>query len=87
MDIGRVASVAHIALTEEESDRYARDIAEILDLLSEIDGSPEGEDHGITSTDVADVLREDVPSLTIDPDELMKDMMTYENYVRGPRLL
>jgi aspartyl-tRNA(Asn)/glutamyl-tRNA(Gln) amidotransferase subunit C len=87
MDIRRVASVAHISLSEEETDRYARDIAGILDLLNEIDGSPEGEGRSMTPTDVADVLREDISSLSTNPDELMKDMMTYENYVRGPRLL
>ena len=41
---------------------------------------------GFNPITVADVLREDVPSVEIDPDELLKDMRTYERYVRGPRL-
>jgi len=32
------------------------------------------------------VLRDDEPRMDIDPDVLLRDMNTYEGYVRGPRL-
>ncbi|MCL2147738.1 MAG: aspartyl/glutamyl-tRNA amidotransferase subunit C [Methanomassiliicoccaceae archaeon] len=85
--IERVARAAHLALTEEELERYGRDLAEVLDYFSIIDGSPEGEGHGVNPVEVADVLRDDVPGIFFDPAELMRDMKTYDGYVRGPRLL
>ena len=36
--------------------------------------------------EVADVLRDDEPRMEIDADVLLRDMDTYERYVRGPRL-
>ena len=35
---------------------------------------------------MADVTRDDEPRMTIDADRLLRDMNTYERYVRGPRL-
>ena len=35
---------------------------------------------------MADVLRDDEPRMEIDADVLLRDMDTYERYVRGPRL-
>jgi len=35
---------------------------------------------------VEDVVREDIPKVEYDADQLLKDMDTYERYVRGPRL-
>jgi aspartyl-tRNA(Asn)/glutamyl-tRNA(Gln) amidotransferase subunit C len=83
----RVAKAAHLALSEEEFERYGSDLAEILECLNMLDGSPEGEGFDMNPTEVGDVLRDDVPGIFIDPYDLLKDMKTYENYVRGPRLL
>ena len=85
--IERVAKNAHIALSDEELGRYCRDLTETLDRFNILDDAPEGDGYGVNPTDVADVLRDDVPSMTIGPAELLKDMKTYDNYVRGPRLL
>jgi len=85
--VEEVAKNAHIALTEEELDRYCKDLTETLDRFNILDDAPEGDGYGVNPTDVADVLRDDVPSMTIDSAELLKDMKTYDNYVRGPRLL
>ena len=75
--VERVARTAHIRLTEEEIERYS---AELLDE------APESDKRGINPIEVADVLRDDEPRMEIDADVLLRDMDTYERYVRGPRL-
>lgn len=85
--IRKVAKAAHLALSEEELESYSKDLGEILDYFRIIDESPEGEGIGVDPVEIADILREDEPIMTMDPFELLKDMKTYDNYVRGPRLL
>ncbi|MDR3074485.1 MAG: Asp-tRNA(Asn)/Glu-tRNA(Gln) amidotransferase GatCAB subunit C [Candidatus Methanoplasma sp.] len=85
--VERVAKTAHLALSEDELDRYSRDLGEILDYFRILDESPEGDGFGVDPVEIADVMREDVPGIFIDPYELLKDMKTYDNYVRGPKLL
>lgn len=85
--IDRVARAAHLALTEEELIKYSADIGEILDYFEILDDAPECEGSGVNPIEVADILRDDEPHMDIDPNELLRDMRTYDNYVRGPRLL
>ncbi len=84
--VSRVARTAHIKLTEEELDRYSRDLSEILTYFELLDEAPGCESYGLNPIEVADVLRDDEPRMEIDADILLKDMDTYERYVRGPRL-
>jgi len=85
--VKKVSKTAHLALSEDELERYSKDLSEILDYFKILDESPEGEGYGVDPIEIADVLRDDVPKMYIDPYELLKDMKTYENFVRGPRLL
>ncbi len=86
--VEKVAKAAHIALSEEELDRYCRELGEVLDYFKTLDEAPDDEEgFGVNPIEVADILRDDEPGIFIDPYELLKDMRTYENYVRGPRLL
>ncbi|MCL2147763.1 MAG: aspartyl/glutamyl-tRNA amidotransferase subunit C [Methanomassiliicoccaceae archaeon] len=82
-----VAKAAHLAFSDEELDRYGRELEGILGLFDELDGAPEGEGYGVTPTVADGVMRDDVPGIHMDPYGLLRDMMTYEGYVRGPRLL
>ena len=84
--VERVARTAHIKLTEDELERYSRDLSEILNYFELLDEAPGSEERGINPVEIADVLRDDEPSMEIDPDLLLRDMDTYERYVRGPRL-
>ncbi|MBQ8179562.1 MAG: Asp-tRNA(Asn)/Glu-tRNA(Gln) amidotransferase GatCAB subunit C [Candidatus Methanomethylophilaceae archaeon] len=84
--IERVARAAHIKLTDDELERYSRDLGEILTYFELLDEAPGCDDYGVNPVEVADILRDDEPSIRIDPDELLRDMNTYEGYVRGPRL-
>lgn len=85
--VERVAKAAHLALTPEELETYSRDLGEILDYFKILDEAPDFEGIGVNPIEVSDILRDDEPNMCIDPDELLKDMKTYDNYVRGPRLL
>lgn len=85
--IEKVAKAAHLALTEEEIRSYVKDLKDMLDYFEMLDSSPEGEGIGVDPVEVSDIMRDDEPMMTIDPFELLKDMKTYDNYVRGPRLL
>ncbi|NLX46723.1 MAG: Asp-tRNA(Asn)/Glu-tRNA(Gln) amidotransferase subunit GatC [Euryarchaeota archaeon] len=84
--IARVAKVARLNLTEEEMERYANDLDDILNSFSVLDEAPAGESYSFNPIPVIDVLREDEPAQDIDPQALKAQMGTYEGYVRGPRL-
>ena len=85
--VARVAKASHIRLTEEELDRYCKDLSDILDYFAILDEAPNHEGNGINPVEIADVLRDDVPEEKFDSEELLRDMKTYENYIRGPKLV
>ncbi|MBR6037623.1 MAG: Asp-tRNA(Asn)/Glu-tRNA(Gln) amidotransferase GatCAB subunit C [Candidatus Methanomethylophilaceae archaeon] len=84
--VERVARAAHIKLTEDELRRYSDDLNDILTYFELLDEAPECDVSGVNPVEVADVLRDDEPHMDIDPDLLLRDMDTYERYIRGPRL-
>lgn len=84
--VAKVARVARLVLTEEELGSFHEDLEKILDYLSVLDEAPEGESFNFNPIAVEDVLREDQPFLEYEPARLLRDMHTYQDYVRGPRL-
>ncbi|MCX6650429.1 MAG: Asp-tRNA(Asn)/Glu-tRNA(Gln) amidotransferase subunit GatC [Methanomassiliicoccales archaeon] len=84
--IARVAKMARLELTEEELERYAKDLDDILNNFSVLDEAPTSDTYTLNPIPVVDVLREDQPAQDIDPQVLREQMGTYEDYVRGPRL-
>lgn len=84
--IARVAKVARLDLTEEEMERYAKDLDDILNSFSVLDEAPTSESYSFNPIAVVDVFREDEPAQDLDPQMLRVQMGTYEDYVRGPRL-
>lgn len=85
--VARVAKASHIRLTEEELEKYSKDLGDILDYFAILDEAPDREGAGINPVEIADVLRDDVPVVKFASEELLRDMKTYENYVRGPKLV
>ncbi len=85
--VARVARTAHLKLTEEELDKFSKDLGDILDWFKVLDEAPNHEGIGVNPTDVSDVLRDDVPSQEIPQDVLLRDRKTYELQVRGPKLV
>lgn len=84
--VKRVAHISHLNLTDDELEKYSVDLSEILDYFQLLDEAPGSESFGFNPITIEDVLREDVPECEIPSDELLKNMKTYDDYVRGPRL-
>ena len=85
--VRNVAKVARLHLTEEDLTTFAQDMSEILDYFALLDEAPEIDSYSFNPVEVEDVLREDEPSLDIPSEELLKDMNTYQEWIRGPRLV
>lgn len=85
--VARVAKAAHIRLTDEELEKYSKDLGDILEYFAILDEAPNHEGNGINPVEVADVLRDDVPGEKFESEKLLADMKTYENYIRGPKLV
>lgn len=84
--VERVARIAHLDLTDAELERYSADLGEILGYFEMLDEAPGADAEGFDPVEVADVLRDDEPSIEIPPEDLLRGMKTYDGYVRGPRL-
>lgn len=84
--VERVARIAHLDLTDSELERYNVDLSEILSYFEMLDEAPGLENTGFNPVEIADALREDIPSMEIPAEECTKDMKTYDGYIRGPRL-
>lgn len=82
----RVAKVARLVLTEEELESFHADLEKVLDYLSVLDEAPDSESFNFNPIPVEDVLRDDVPVQEHDPAALLRDMRTYQDYIRGPLL-
>lgn len=85
--VEKVARSAHLKLTEEELETFSKDLGDILGYFALLDEAPDCEEFGLDPIGVSDIVRDDEPGMDIDPDRLLEGMDTYENYVRGPRLL
>jgi aspartyl-tRNA(Asn)/glutamyl-tRNA(Gln) amidotransferase subunit C len=85
--VRNVAKVARLRLTEEELVAFAQDMSEILDFFALLDEAPDIGAYGFNPVEVADVLREDEADVDIPPEELLRDMNTYQEWIRGPRLV
>lgn len=84
--VEKTAHISHLKLTDGEIEMYGKDLSEILDYFQMLDEAPEADILGFNPVEIADVYREDEPHMDISADELLKDMNTYDGYVRGPRL-
>ena len=84
--VRKVAQIARLELSPEELEEFSKDLEEILEYLSVLDEAPSDEGHDFNPVPIEDVLREDLPSLEIDPLDLRELMNTYQDWVRGPRL-
>ena len=84
--VERVARIAHLNLTDDELEKYSSDLREILEYFEMLDEAPGLENRGFNPVEIPDALREDEPSMDIPAEDCLKDMKTYDGYVRGPRL-
>ena len=81
-----VAKFAHLALTDDELEKYCKDLGDILSYFELLNEAPGCDERGVNPIKVEDITREDEPKVVYDADQLLRDMDTYDRYVRGPRL-
>lgn len=84
--VQRVAKVARLRLSEEELERFAQDLEEIINSFDVLDQAPSREIHSFNPVPIEDVTREDEVACDIDPDRLRKSMDIYQGYIREPKL-
>ncbi|MDD1768580.1 MAG: aspartyl/glutamyl-tRNA amidotransferase subunit C [Methanomassiliicoccales archaeon] len=85
--VKKVARIARLQLTEAEIGEFARDLEEVLEYFSMLDEASGAEEYDFNPVKIQDVLREDSVGQDIDPELLTRMMDTYEEWVRGPRLI
>ena len=84
--VRKVARVARLELTDEEIERYAADLAEIMSAFGILEEAPAEETFEITPIPVENCLREDKVVPYPDSAQLRQDMQTKDDWVRGTRL-
>ncbi|MCL1905276.1 MAG: Asp-tRNA(Asn)/Glu-tRNA(Gln) amidotransferase subunit GatC [Methanomassiliicoccaceae archaeon] len=85
--VERVAGIAHIELSEEELERFTEELEKLFGLVNTLNDAPACDSLCFDPVGVHDVLREDVPVVYEDIENLLKDMSTYDGYVRGPKIV
>jgi aspartyl-tRNA(Asn)/glutamyl-tRNA(Gln) amidotransferase subunit C len=85
--VEKVARVARLELTEAEIKEFAKDLEEVLEYFSMLDEASGADEYDFNPVKIQDVLREDSAGQDIEPELLTKMMDTYEDWVRGPRLI
>ena len=84
--IKRVAKTCRLNLTAEEEERYLGDLKEILSAFSMLDEAKTDNEPAFHPIEIKNYLREDEPSIKIDPDEILERMNILKRYIRGPRM-
>jgi aspartyl/glutamyl-tRNA(Asn/Gln) amidotransferase C subunit len=85
--VKRAADVARIRLDEEDLISITEDINGLSDILNALNEAPECDEFCFNPVDVFDALRDDVPIVDGNVEEMLKSMSVYEGYVRGPKIV
>ena len=85
--VRRAADVARICLDEKELKSFNEEIDLLCDLLDTLNGAPECDSFCFDPVGVADVLREDVPKVDDNIENMLRSMPVHEGYVRGPKIV
>ena len=85
--IKRVAGAARIDLNDEELRMFKEEIDGIMEHLNSLNEAPENDSFCFEPIGVFDALREDVPIVDGNVEEMLKSMSTYDGFVRGPKIV
>ena len=87
--VKKVARVARLNLTEEETDRFSKDLSEVLEAFETLQAIPtEGVEPTFQPTDVENVVREDQVEPSIPRSKLLKNLKNQEDgFIKGPRVI
>jgi aspartyl-tRNA(Asn)/glutamyl-tRNA(Gln) amidotransferase subunit C len=87
--VERVAKLARIDLTEEEAERFSKDLDEILTAFKTLqDITTEGVKPTFQPIEVKDVLRDDRVEPSIPRERILKNLKNKEDgFIKGPRVV
>jgi len=89
IDVKRVAEIARIELSDEEVEKFSRELEEIdrmFSIIREIDVS--NVEPAFHPIEIKNVFRDDVPGRSVDRSVVMKNVAEEENgYIKGPRIV
>jgi len=85
--VKRAADVARIDLTDGESKKFTEEINELLNLLNALNDAPKNDSFCFEPVGIFDALREDIPVVFDNVEEMLKSMGTYNGFVRGPKIV
>ncbi|MDR2866630.1 MAG: Asp-tRNA(Asn)/Glu-tRNA(Gln) amidotransferase GatCAB subunit C [Methanomassiliicoccaceae archaeon] len=83
----RAAGAARIELTDEERVGFSEDIDKIFDLLNALNDAPSCNSLCFDPVGVSDALRDDVPVVDDNVGHILRNMSTYNGFVRGPKIV
>ncbi|MCW3135347.1 MAG: Asp-tRNA(Asn)/Glu-tRNA(Gln) amidotransferase subunit GatC [Canidatus Methanoxibalbensis ujae] len=88
-DIEHLCWLARIELSDEEKEKFAAQLSEILEYFSILDEADTSDvEPTFHAVGVENVMREDVPEESLDQeDALMNAPRKEKGYFRGPRIL
>lgn len=75
-EILKIANLAHIQITNEEAERYAQQIGEILDYVSLLDEVDVKDAEFKSQTDLSNVFRDDETKPSIPQDKITQNRKT-----------
>lgn len=84
--IEKVARLSRLRLSPEEEKQLLADFQEILAAFSLLDEAEVECDPAFHAIEIENLMREDMPSIEISPDEMLEQMKTLQRYIRGPRM-
>lgn len=84
--IEKVARISRLRLTPDEEERLLSDFKEILSAFSMLDEADIDCEPAFHPIDIKDYTREDEPSITVSPDEIIEGMDTHQRFIKGPRM-
>jgi len=85
--VKHISDVARIRLDDKEADLFAEDIDKLFVILETMNDAPACNDFCFDPVDVSDALRDDVPIVDTNVEEMLKSMSTYDGFVRGPKIV
>ncbi len=87
--VKKVAALARVKITEEETEKFAKEFKAILGFFSEIDKIKTGKaEPAFQPVEIKNILREDKPQICLTTEQALKNTIhKKDKYFKGPRVV